>query len=140
MKTLLSIICLLIINALHAQQTPVTFEQLPAEARSFIKDHFKSPFHHAIKDVENRRISYEAVLENNTEIEFTEAGRWVEVDAKGKPVPSSFIQSSIVDYVKITYPAQAITKIERSDTGYEAEITSGTDLKFDARGTFVKID
>jgi hypothetical protein len=140
MKTIVSIISLFFFVVLNAQETPVTFDQLPAEAKTFIKDNFKSPFHHAIKDVESRSISYEAVLEDNTEIEFTEAGRWVEVDAKGKPVPPSFIQRSIVDYVKINYPTQAITKIERSDTGYKARVTSGTDLKFDARGTFVKID
>src|SRR5687768_14028380 len=117
MKTVWSILSLFFCITINAQEAPVQFDQLPAEAKSFIKEHFKSPFHHAIKDVGKRSISYEAVLEDNTEIEFTEAGRWIEVDGKGKPVPHSFMQRSIVDYVKINYPAQAITKIERNDSG-----------------------
>src|SRR5688572_437846 len=85
---------------LKAQETIVQYDQLPAEAKSFIKEHFKSPFHHAVKEVERRRISYEAVLGNDIEIEFTEAGRWVEVDGKGKAIPTSFIQKQVVDYIK----------------------------------------
>lgn len=123
-----------------AQETIVQYDQLPAEAKSFIKEHFTSPFHHAIKEVERRKISYEAVLDNDTEIEFSEAGRWVEVDGKGKGIPTSFIQKQIVDYIKINHPKESIIKIEVSDTGYELEVSSGTDLKFDARGTFLKIN
>lgn len=126
--------------SLHAQETPITFDQLPAEARSFITKHFKSPFHHAVKDVEKRSIYYQAFLENNTEIEFSEAGRWIEVDGKGKPVPLSLIERQISDYVLINYPTEAITKIERKNTGYEVEITSGTDLKFNAQGIFEKVN
>lgn len=140
MKTIVSILSLLFYATVCAQQTPIQFDQLPAEAKSFIKEHFKSPFHHAIKEVEKRSISYEAVLENNTEIEFTETGRWVEVDGKGRPVPLSLVQSPIATYIKINYPAEAITKIKRHDTGYEVEVTSGSDIKFDARGTFIKVD
>lgn len=139
MKTLTFLLIFIGIS-MHAQETPVTFEQLPAEARSFIKQHFKSPFHHAIKEVERRSISYEAVLENNTEIEFSEAGRWIEVNGKGNPVPLSLIEKQVSDYVLINYPAEAITKIERKDTGYEVELTSGTGLKFDAQGIFEKVN
>lgn len=140
MKTIVYIICLFMSLSVTAQETPVTFEQLPAEAKTFIKQHFKSPFHHAIKEVETRSISYKAVLENNTEIEFTEAGRWLEVNGKGNPVPLSLVQKQISDYVLINYPAEAIIKIERENTGYEVEVTSGTDLKFDAQGIFEKVN
>ena len=126
--------------ATYAQEAPVQESEIPAEAKSFIKEHFKSPVHHAIKDVERNRITYEVVLDDNTEIEFTEAGRWVEVNGKGKGIPTTFIQKQTLDYIKSAYPKDRIIKIERSDSGYEAEISSGTDLKFDARGTFVKID
>lgn len=141
MKTLFSILwaffaCL----SLTAQETPVKESELPAEAKSFIKDHFKSPVHHAIKDVERNKITYEVVLDDHTEIEFTEAGRWTEVDGKAKAIPLTFVQKAILDYVKMRHPKDRITKIQRKDSGYEAELNTGTDLKFDARGTFIKMN
>lgn len=139
-KLIFSIIWFLCCLSLSAQEAPLQHSELPAEAKSFLKDHFKSNVHHAIKDVERNKITYEVVLDDNTEIEFTEAGRWIEVDGKGKGIPTTFIQKQTLDYVKINYPKDRITKIERSDSGYEAEISTGTDLKFDARGTFVKIN
>lgn len=136
----LTILFFILCANVKAQETIVRYDQLPAEAKSFIKEHFKSPFHHAIKEVERRKVSYEAVLDNDTEIEFTEAGRWIEVDGKGKAIPTSFMQKQVVDYIKINHPKESIIKIEVSDTGYEVEVSSGTDLKFDARGTFIKIN
>lgn len=125
---------------LHAQERQILQSELPAEAKTFMAAHFKNPFHHATKEIEGRRITYEVVLDNDTEIEFSEAGKWIEVSGKNNPVPTSFIQKQILDYVKINYPKEAITNIERTDSAYMVEVSTGTDLKFDARGTFVKIE
>jgi hypothetical protein len=123
-----------------AQEAPVQQSQLPREAKTFLKEHFKSKFHHAVKDVDGRVITYEVVLNDNTEIEFDESGRWIEVDGKNKPIPTSFIQKQTLDYVKINNPKESVVKIERSVSGYELELSNGVDLKFDAMGTFVKVN
>ena len=125
---------------LNAQERQIQQSELPAEAKTFLAAHFKNPFHHATKEIEGRRITYEVVLDNNTEIEFSEAGKWIEINGKNNPVPTTFIQKQILDYIKINYPKEAITSIERSDSAYMVEVSTGTDLKFDARGTFVKIE
>jgi hypothetical protein len=125
---------------LHAQEVPVNYQDIPAEAKTFLKDHFKSDFHHAIKEVSRRKVKYTAVLNDKTEIEFTEAGRWKEVDGKGSQIPYSFIQKQIVDYVKQQYPGQAIVKIELENSEYEVGLSNNLDLKFDSRGVFVKLD
>lgn len=124
----------------YAQEVPVMRAELPSEARQFLSDHFKSPFHHAIKDMERNNISYEVVLNDNTEIEFDSAGKWKEVDGKGKAVPYSFIQKLITDYIKAEYPNEIITKIEVDPDQYEVELGNGLDLRFNALGNFVKID
>ncbi|MCW4467503.1 PepSY-like domain-containing protein [Flavobacterium sp. MFBS3-15] len=124
----------------YAQEVPVLEKDLPAEARTFLKDHFKSGFHHAIKEVANRKVTYDVVLNDNTEIEFTEAGRWKDVDGKCKAIPYTFLQPQILDYVKQTYPGQPITGIELEDSEYEVTLGNGMDLKFNARGVFVKVD
>lgn len=125
---------------LYAQEAPVQHSQLPAEAKTFLKEHFKSKFHHGIKDVEGREITYDVFLNDDTEIEFTETGRWKSVDGKNKPVPTTFIQKQSLDYIKINYPKESVIKIERSDSGYEAKLSNGLELLFDAMGTFTKLD
>lgn len=126
--------------ASHAQEVPVVRAEIPSEARHFLADHFKSPFHHAIKDIERNTITYEVVLNDNTEIEFDSGGNWKEVDGKGKVIPYTFIQKQIVDYVKSQYPKEVITKIEVEPDKYEIELSNGLDLRFNAMGAFVKLD
>ena len=142
MKTMILALCTSLLCCLSsfAQEAPVEQSQLPREAKNFLKEHFKSKFHHAVKDVDGRVITYEVVLNDNTEIDFDDSGRWMEVDGKNKAIPTSFIQKQTLDYVKINNPKEAIVKIERSDSGYDVELSNGVDLKFDAMGTFVKVD
>lgn len=141
MKTILPFIAAIAtVFSAGAQEAPIEFSGLPSEARSFIKTNFSSPFHHGIKEVESRKVSYEAVLNDNTEIEFDDSGRWKEVDGKGKAVPAALIQRPIQDYVKTNYQKQSIVKIERSDLAYEVKLSKGVELVFDPRGTFVKVD
>lgn len=135
--TLLFVLCSTIMSS---QEMMVPYDQLPAEAKSFIKEHFRSPVHHVIKEVERRKITYDAVLDDSTEIEFAESGRWTEIDGKGKAIPTSFIQKQILDYVRINNSNESIIKVEILDTGFEIKVSSGADLRFDARGTFVKIN
>jgi hypothetical protein len=126
--------------SLYSQEVPVEQSQLPAEAKAFLKEHFKSKFHHAIKDVEGRSITYEVVLNDNTEIEFDEAGKWKEVEGKDGPIPITFIQKQTLDYVKINHPKESIMKIERSQSEYKVGLSNGLGLKFDMMGVFVKLD
>ncbi|RZJ71645.1 MAG: hypothetical protein EOO45_11715 [Flavobacterium sp.] len=126
--------------SLSAQEVPVQHSEIPAAAKEFLNEHFKSPFHHAIKDVESRKISYEVVLEDNTEIEFTESGKWKEVDGKRKGIPTTFIQKQTLDYIQKTYPNEAIIKFQTKQRGYEAELSNGLELLFDAQGTFTRLD
>lgn len=129
------------LNALtYAQEVPVVRAEIPSEARHFLSDHFKSPFHHAIKDIERNTITYEVVLNDNTEIEFDSGGNWKEVDGKGKAIPYTFIQKQIIDYVKSEYPKEIITKIEVEPDKYEVELSNGLDLRFNAMGAFIKLD
>lgn len=139
-KLLLSAALLFIVLSAHAQEAPILQNELPSEARLFIKDYFKSPFSRGMKEVGDRKISYDVTLEDNTEIEFDDAGRWTEVDGKGKAIPTTFIQRTIVGYVKSNYSNQYIIKIERTDLNYEVELKNGIDLIFDPMGTFVKVD
>lgn len=142
MKTILlsAFVFLFGINA-NAQETAIKNSELPAEATAFIKDYFsKNTIHHAIKDKDKSKITYEVMLDNMTEIEFTEKGVWKEVDGKDKAIPTGYILKPILDYVKKNYPKASITHIDKGLNDIDIELDNGTELEFDLKGKFLRID
>lgn len=138
MKLKLLLISIIFSVGIHAQEAPLQFNELPASAREFINQHFTSDFHHAIKTVINKNITYDVFLDDNTEIEFSDTGRWRVVDGKNKAVPHSFIQKQILDYVKIHHEKETIVTVARTDLNYKIKLSTGLDLIFDKVGVFVK--
>lgn len=130
-------ICLITFTG-YSQEVPVQLNQIPSKAQSFLEQHFKSEFHHAMKTAMNKKIKYDVFLDDDTEIEFSDAGRWTVVNGKSKAVPYTFIQKQILDYIKIHHEGDAIVKIQRTDLNYKTTLSSGLDLHFDKLGVFVK--
>jgi hypothetical protein len=140
MKTKLFFLFAFITFNCMGQEVPVKFNELPRVAQDFINKYFPDNFHHGIKEVESRKITYTVFMNDDTEIEFTEAGRWTEIEGDNNKIPYTFIQKPILDYIKQNYPKQFITKIELEQTGYDVELDNGIDLEFDASGLFIKVD
>ena len=142
MKTILlsAFVFLFGINA-NAQETAIKNSELPAEATAFIKNYFgKNTIHHAIKDKDKSKITYEVMLDNMTEIEFTEKGVWKEVDGKDNAIATGYILKPILDYVKKNYPTASITHIDKGLNDIDIELDNGTELEFDLKGKFLRID
>jgi len=125
----------------NAQETTIKNSELPAEATAFIKKYFsKSTIHHAIKDKDKTKITYEVMLDNMTELEFTEKGAWKEVDGKDKAIPTGYILKPILDYVKNNYPKASITHIDKGLSDIDIDLDNGIELEFDLKGKFLRID
>jgi len=142
MKTILlsAFVFFLGINA-NAQETAIKNSELPAEATAFIKKYFsKNTIHHAIKDQDKSKITYEVMLDNMTELEFTEKGAWKEVDGKDKAIPTGYILKPILDYVKKNYPKASITHIDKGLNDIDIDLDNGIELEFDLKGKFLRID
>lgn len=142
MKTILfsAFIFLFGINA-NAQETAIKNAELPAETTSFIKKYFsKNTIHHAIKDKDKSKITYEVMLDDMTELEFTEKGFWKEVDGKDKAIPTGYISKPILDYVKKNYPKAYITHIDKGLNDIDIDLDNGIELEFDLKGKFLRID
>ncbi len=142
MKTiLLSAFVFLFGMTANAQETAIKNSELPAEATAFIKKYFsKNTIHHAIKDQDKGKITYEVMLDNMTELEFTVKGIWKEVDGKDKAIPTGYILKPILDYVKKNYPKASITHIDKGLNDIDIELDNGTELEFDLKGKFLRID
>lgn len=125
----------------NAQETSIKNSELPAEATAFIKKYFsKNTIHHAIKDKDKTKITYEVMLDNMTELEFTEKGTWKEVDGKDKAIPTGYILKPILDYVKKNYPKALITHIDKGLNDIDIDLDNGIELEFDLKGNFLRID
>ena len=146
MKKLLSIIAIFLLTViavqdLSAKDTPITFEQLPAKAQAFVKQHFKvNDIASVWKDDDFHDQDYKVYFNDGTQIEFYSNGDWEEVKTRTQAVPAKLIPNGIAQYVKKTYPQTDIYKIQTTRYGYEVELANGLDLEFNAKGQFLRID
>lgn len=140
----LALLAVLLVNCRAMADTDkvITQEELPQEAKSFLKSHFAQLAVSFVKqDSELLSRSYEVLLENGTVIEFDRKGQWQEVNAKGQAIPTAFIPAAILGEVKQRFPQQVIVKIEKSDRGrYEVGLSNGLELTFGRDLKLITID
>ena len=146
MKKLVSIIATFLLTVvavqnLAARDLPITFEQLPAKAQAFVKQHFKvGDIASVWKDDDIHDQDYKVYFNDGTQIEFYANGDWEEIKTRTQAVPAKLIPNGIAQYVKKTYPQSEIYKIQKKRYGYEVELANGLDLEFNANGQFLRID
>ncbi len=133
-----ALLSLFVTNSAFADDKPIPADQLPAAAKTFVKNNFKGQ---TITYAEKDATSYECRLSDGTEIDFDRKGNWDTVESKSnKAIPSSLVPQAIQQYVKAKYPKQVITKIDKERYGYEIELSNDLDLKFSKKGKFIGID
>lgn len=115
---------------------------LPKAAQSIIKKNFKAKVGVVKIDKDFGRISeYDATLTDGSEITFDRDGNWKEVETNiDKSVPSAFIPSPIMTYVKKNNPGTRIVGIEKDRNGYDVTLSNGIDIEFDRQGNFIRYD
>lgn len=140
-KNLLLALFTLASFAVTAQEETITTRELPAPAVEFLATNFKdNPVKHVVKDTDKKKVAFEVTLADGTELEFTQKGKWKEVDGNRKAIPTAFIPQSILDYVKTNYPKEQITHIDKGHRDYDVDLSNGLDLEFDLAGKFLRID
>ena len=111
MKKLVSIIATFLLTViavqdLSAKDTPITFEQLPAKAQAFVKQHFKvNDIASVWKDDDFHDQDYKVYFNDGTQIEFYANGDWEEVKTRTQAVPAKLIPNGIAQYVKKNLPS-----------------------------------
>ncbi|MCD8030879.1 MAG: PepSY-like domain-containing protein [Bacteroides sp.] len=133
---------LLAVPFVHADDITKDETKLPAEARSFIKQHFSNmEISHIKIDKELLRADkYDVIFTNGIEIEFDHEGNWKEIDGKHHTVPSSVLPDKIRNYISSNFNGEHVTKVERTSSRYEVELNNDRTLKFDKDGNFLKLD
>lgn len=136
-KILILALGLITLNVFASCDRPVTFNNLPSKAQQFITQHFKGVEVISAKFDDG---SYDVYLADGTELEFDRKGEWKDVDCKMRAVPTAIVPTNIANYVKSKFPNNLIVKIEKVFKGYDVELDSDLDLKFDSNGNFIYVD
>ena len=132
---------LAITGIISCKDSIITADRLPDAARSFINEYFaENTISYIKKDRGLTNTSYEVVLQDGTEIEFDKSGNWDYIDCKRNSVPTGLVPAAISEYVQVNFPGQLIVKIDREAFGYEIELSSDLELKFDKNGKMLEID
>ena len=115
--------------------------QLPAQAQSFLNEHFAgAKISYVKQDTDFLDRAYEVMLADGTKIEFSNKGNWEEVDCRYGEVPAAIIPVPLKNYLKANYPNEKVLKIERDRRGYDLKLSNKLELKFNNDFEIVDID
>lgn len=121
---------------------PITLEQLPAAAQTFLKTHFADlTLAYAVEDPKFVGSEYEVTYTDRTEVDFRSNGEWSSVERRYAAVPASVVPAQISAYVaKSSFSNQYIKKVERDAYTWEIELSNGIEIKFDKEFRVIDID
>ena len=114
----------------------IDFDRLPAAAQQFIEANFNR---NDIMSITRDHDSYDVVF-SATELEFDRSGQWTSVEGD---IPSGVLVTlpeSIRDYIASNYAGRHIVKVEKNMTRYDVELSDRTELEFDLKGKFIRVD
>ena len=117
----------------------LNFNELPANAQSFINQHFSGV---TVVRVEGDNDSYDVYLDG-FEVDFTKSGEWDSVKSRGKAIPASVLSllpEGILTYVASTHAGATIIEIDKEAAFYDIDISLGLELIFDLNGNFLRYD
>lgn len=130
-------------NASPIEKTIYTTDPttLPPQAQTFLRKYFSTLTVHQIK-VEEKSAGreYDVKLAGGCEIDFDHRGEWTQIDCGRTAVPTGVLPDRIARYVSDHYPRLFVVSIERESDKYEVELSDKTDLEFDLRGDFLRVD
>lgn len=141
-RFLLLIAATLTFSAASAQDSKVTFNDLPADAINFVRQHFLVDHIASVwKDSDYNDEEYTVIFRDGLEIEFNGNGDWKEFKARHGKVPDHVVPEKILAHVSATFPFESIKEVSRNLTKkrYKAELTDDQELKFDENFNFIGV-
>ena len=120
---------------------PIKYDELPDEAKAFIAKNFaKEEVSHVTLDKGILNDEYSVIFISGTKLEFSEDGKWTEIDCRYSSVPNHLIPEKIREYVAENYPKNQITELKRDYNEWEVKITGGFELTFNKDMHLIDID
>ncbi len=141
MKRMITLVAIAIasLSIAKADDRPVTFQQLPASAQTFINTNFPDEkISYSTKD-DIVYPDYKVVFVSGLRLQFNHNGSMEAIEFRGG-VPDKFIPAQIKEYVKIHYPDAFFVEYEVGKRSYEVKLSNRLDLTFNRNFILVEID
>ena len=125
------------------RERPISFAELPEAAQTFCTTYFGDlTVAYIVADAKFTHAEYEVTYTDRTEIDFRTDGSWKSVERKYSSVPAAIVPAQIADFVAANelFRQQFICKIERNSYTWEIELSSGLEVKFDAKFNVIGYD
>lgn len=138
MKRIIILIAAIMVSAMacnaDGRKEVVTIKDIPAAGQQFLSSHFAdNVVSYIIKERELIGTEYEVKFQNGVEIDLDGDGIWKKIDCGRGPVPEAVIPAEILTKINQTFPGNFVVEIKKEWKGYEVELSSGMDLKFDSK-------
>ena len=125
------LIALLGFMVLHAEEQPITFGELPKNAKIFVFTYFKNvPFEEVYIERRASLTQYEVRLKGGIDLQFDRMGLCTEVTCKYGAVPDEVMPQKILLTTKKHFPQNYVRKYENNGRMYELQLDNGTVLTF----------
>ncbi len=141
-KLFLVLVCVCTMQVVMADNDkPVTVEQLPKTAQTFIKQHF-SGLQVALAKVDKDWFdtTYDVIFTNGDKLEFNKNGEWTELTCKQSTVPVKAVPASIQKFLNERYPDAKVLVIEKDRYEYEVRLSNSMEVKFDLNFNVIDLD
>ena len=124
--------------ALPFDKYSINRNDLPEAAKEMLDEYFPKAKVSMIKVDRHllKKTDYDVKLTNGTKIEFSNKGKWTNVDCKKKSVPESLVPKAIRNSVAKKYAGEKIVRISRSSLYYSVGLSNDRNLKYDRLGIF----
>lgn len=124
--------------ALPFDKYSINRNDLPEAAKEMLDEYFPKAKVSMIKVDRHllKKADYDVKLTNGTKIEFSNKGKWTNVDCKKKSVPESLVPKAIRNSVAKKYAGEKIVRISRSSLYYTVGLSNDRNLKYDRLGIF----
>lgn len=142
MKKILTISAALFLFAAIAvaDDRPVTMDQLPEAARTFIDANFAGEkILYASKEDNLILPDYKVALSNGSFLEFYNNGSLKSVESK-YGISTDLIPVQIVEFAKVRYPDASFLEYEVTRHHYEVKLSNHLELKFNKNYNLMQID
>ena len=141
-RTLITLALVLVTFAIvKADDRPVTFNQLPQAAQTFINTNYpdeKVAF--ATVDDDFIRPDYHVALVSGVMLQFEHGGSLEKIETRNGNIPAGIIPFQIIDVVKQYYPEAQITEYEIGQRSYEVKLSNRMEMKFNTKFQVIELD
>jgi hypothetical protein len=125
----------------YAEERPITFGELPQNAKKFVLTYFKDvPVEGVYMERHASLTQYELKMAEGLELQFDRTGICTEIQKKKGAIPEVVIPKKILDVVKANFPKNVICKYEHNGRMYEVELDNDVVLTFSNSFRLVDVD